>query len=282
MSAGALALGLIHAAPALLSLPSVDLPLCFRSSHFSVGAHPSGVVVPNASPVVQLGLPGLCHLSAAASGRAPPFRLSSFPYPRVPALYDSIAAGPRQAAVATPVAGGCRFVPVGALVLGPYALPLSCGPCLRWIFGCFSALFVSRVCSTKPPNVAVPDASPAVRLRLPCLCRLIFLSRNVLSLSALFTFIFNGANAQYLHRYWSSPSGRCHIRVCFRRLPSYLCGGLVLNLRRAASALLTLPSVDLRLLSALLVSPCPGFWSRHFDPYSRHSGPVRSSTCLPP
>ena len=82
-------------------------------------------------------LPFIC----AASGRAPPFRLSSFPYPRVPVLYDSIAAGPRQAAVATPVAGGCRFVPVGALVLGPYALPLRCGPCLRWIFGCFSALF---------------------------------------------------------------------------------------------------------------------------------------------
>ena len=115
---------LTRAAPALSSLPSVDLPLSFRSSHFSVGAHPSGVVVPNASPVVQLGLPGLCHLSAAASGRAPPFRLSSFPYPRVPVLYDSIAAGPRQAAVATPVAGGCRFVPVGALVLGPSALPL--------------------------------------------------------------------------------------------------------------------------------------------------------------
>ena len=141
--------------------------------------------MPNASPVVQLGLPGLCHLSAAASGRAPPFRLSSFPHPRVPVLYDSIAAGPRQAAVATPVAGGCRFVPVGALVLGPCALPLRCGPCLRWIFGCFSALFASRVCSTKPPNVAVPDASPAVRLRLPCLCRLIFLSRNVLSLFLL-------------------------------------------------------------------------------------------------
>ena len=146
--------------------------MCFRSSHFSVGAHPSGVVVPNASPVVQLGLPGLCHLSAAASGRAPPFRLSSFPYPRVPVLYDSIAAGPRQAAVATPVAGGCRFVPVGALVLGPYALPLSCGPCLQWTFGCFSSLFASRVCSTMPPNVAVPDASPAVRLRLICLATL--------------------------------------------------------------------------------------------------------------
>jgi hypothetical protein len=210
----------------------------------------------------------------------PPSGCLHFHIREVPVLYDFIAAGPRQAAVATPVAGGCRFVPVGALVLGPCALPLRCGPCLRWIFGCFSALFASRVCSTKPPNVAVPDASPAVRLRLPCLCRLIFLSRNVLSLSALFTFIFNGANAQYLHRYWSSPSGRCHI--CFRRLPSYLCGGLVLNLRRAASALLTLPSVDLRLLSPLLVSPCPGFWSRHFDPYSRHSGPVRSSTCLPP
>ena len=154
MSAGALALGLIRAAPALLSLPSVDLPLCFRSSHFSVGAHPSGVVVPNASPVVQLGLPGLCHLSAAASGRAPPFRLSSFPYPRVPVLYDSIAAGPRQAAVATPAAGGCRIVPVGALVLGPYALPLRCGPCLRWIFGCFSALFSLLVCARLSPRMS--------------------------------------------------------------------------------------------------------------------------------
>ena len=72
MSAGALALGLIHAAPALLSLPSVDLPLCFRSSHFCVGAHPSGVVVPNASPVVQLGLPGLCLLSAPLRAVLPP------------------------------------------------------------------------------------------------------------------------------------------------------------------------------------------------------------------
>jgi len=153
MSAGALALGLIHAAPAFLSLPSVDLPLCFRSSHFSVGAHPSGVVVPNASPVVQLGLPGLCHLSAAASGRAPPFRLSSFPYPRVPVLYDSIAAGPRQAAVATPVAGGCRFVPVGALVLGPYALPLSCDHA----FGgssVASRLFSFLVCARLSPRMS--------------------------------------------------------------------------------------------------------------------------------
>jgi hypothetical protein len=72
ISAGVLALGLIHAAPALLSLPSVDLPLSFRSSHLSVGAHLSGVVVPNASPVVQPCLPGLCHLSPRLGPRFPP------------------------------------------------------------------------------------------------------------------------------------------------------------------------------------------------------------------
>jgi hypothetical protein len=280
MSAGALALGLIHAAPALLSLPSVDLPLCFRSSHFSVGAHPSGVVVPNASPVVQLGLPGLCLLSAPLRAALPPsgglhFRIRECQCSMIP---SPLVLARRQLPHRLPAAADL------SLSGRSCSVHTRCPCAVDHAFGGSSVasrlFFASRVCSTKPPNVAVPDASPAVRLRLPCLCRLIFLSRNVLSLSALFTVIFNGANAQYLHRYWSSPSGRCHI--CFRRLPSYLCGGLVLNLRRAASALLTLPSVDLRLLSALLVSPCPGFWSRHFDPYSRHSGPVRSSTCLPP
>jgi hypothetical protein len=256
MSAGELALGLIHAAPALLSLPSVDLPLSFRSSHFSVGAHLSGVVVPNASPVVQLGLPGLCHLSAPLRAALPPFRLSSFPYPRVPVLYASIAAGPRQAAVATPVAGGCRFVPVGALVLGLYALRLRCGPCLQWIFGCFSALFASRVCSTMPPNVAVPDASPAVRLRLHCLATL----SPCLGTCSLFRLplLPYPTLLMLITTVTIGPRQAAVATPVFRQLPSFLRRGLVLNLMRAAPAFWTRSSVDLRWLLGSFCFSVPG------------------------
>ena len=81
-------------------------------------------------------------------------------------------------------------------------------------------------------------------------------SRNVLPFPSAFTSISNVAIAQYYRRYWSSPGGRCH--TCFPAAavfpPSGMCSIVCPHWTR--------PSVDLRLLPALLVSPCPGL----FDP----------------